>query len=206
MLGAVSHDLRTMLTRLRLRTELIDDEAQRAKAEADLDEMQAMLEGTLAFAKGSVRAEPTGPVDLAALLQTIADEADGEHAVTYAGPDRFVVAGRATALRRLLTNLVSNAVRYGGGGEIRLEPGADRVEILVDDRGPGIPATDLARVFEPFYRVEASRARSTGGVGLGLAIARTLAREHGGDVDLANRSEGGLRARLTLPAPKAAAG
>ncbi len=200
MLGAISHDLRTMLTRLRLRVELIDDDAQRAKAEADLDEMQAMLEGTLAFAKSQTAADASESVDLAALLQTIADDAVvPEAALDYAGPDRCVVWGRPVALRRLFANLATNAVRYGGGGTIRLETSDDAVVIAVEDAGPGVREPDLERMFEPFVRLETSRSRETGGAGLGLAIARTIAREHGGEITLANRQPTGLVATVVLP-------
>ncbi len=199
MLAAISHDLKTSLTRLRLRAELIDDVEQRAKAVADLDEMQAMLEGTLAYAKDVATAEPSQRLDLARLLQAAVDDAsDAGNTVTYAGPERLVYVGRAVGLRRLATNLLDNARRYAGACEVVLEDAAEYLTIRVRDRGPGVPEADRERVVEPFFRVERSRSRTTGGAGLGLAIVRTVARAHGGDVTLINRKGGGLEVHVTL--------
>ncbi|MEO1091593.1 MAG: ATP-binding protein [Pseudomonadota bacterium] len=205
MLAAISHDLRTMLTRLRLRAELIDDAAQRGKAIADLDEMQAMLTGTLDYARGQADREPVQSLDLARLLQAVVDDAndanEGRAQVVYTGPEREVVIGRAVALRRLVQNLLDNALRYGDGSdvELQLSSAADGAELRVLDRGPGIPEAERERVLEPFYRLERSRSRDTGGAGLGLAIARSIARTHGGDLGLADRPGGGLQVVVSLP-------
>jgi signal transduction histidine kinase len=201
MLAAISHDLRTPLTRLRLRVELIEDEAARAKAERDLDEMQAMLEATLALARDEAQREPLVRVDLAELVQTACDGfADAGGALTYAGPAHLAWQGRQVALRRALDNLIGNAVAYGGRADVELAQGPGWLEIRIGDRGPGIPPAERERVFEPFYRVEASRSRETGGAGLGLAVARSVARGHGGEVELRDRPGGGLVAVLRLPA------
>ena len=204
MLAAISHDLRTSLTRLRLRMELIEDDEVRSKATRDLEEMQAMLEATLAFARDDAKGEPRVALDLAGLVQTACDVfADAGHTTSYAGPAHLRLHGRQMALRRLLDNLIDNAVKYGGGAEVTLRAADDAVEIDVADRGPGIPATERQKVFEPFYRLEVSRSRETGGTGLGLAVARGIARAHGGDVTLHDRPGGGLIATIRLPRPAA---
>jgi signal transduction histidine kinase len=204
MLAAIGHDLRTPITRLRLRAEFVEDEATRAKILADLDEMERMVAGTLAFARDESAAEPMGRLDLAALLRTIADEANdvaGEEVVSVTGPDQLAVQARPGALKRALANLVGNAVAYGGRCMVRLSgPEGGMVRIAVEDEGPGIPEAERERVFQPFHRLEPSRSRETGGTGLGLPIARTILRGHGGDVTIANRSPRGLTATVTLPA------
>ncbi len=200
MLAAIGHDLRTVLTRLRLRAEMIDDANQRARAEADLDEMQAMLEGTLTFVRGEAADSTSEPLDLAALLQTIADDAaDAGGNVSYLGPNRCPAHGRPLALRRLFQNLVDNALRFGKRATLRLDARADALICVVEDDGPGIPPGERERVFEPFYRLDGSRSRATGGVGLGLAIARSMARAHGGDIVLEAAAPSGLRAVVSLP-------
>lgn len=201
MLAAVSHDLRTALTRLRLRVEFIDDPAQRARAEADLAAMQSILESTLAYARAEAEGERMVKVDLMALVETACDDLrDAGHAVGFTPGPRTVLTCRPVALRRALDNLLVNAVRYGGGAEVEIRAAADMVEIAIGDRGPGIPPDERENVFEPFYRLEGSRSAETGGVGLGLAVARSIARDHGGDIRLEDRSGGGLLARLVLPA------
>ncbi|WP_291296589.1 ATP-binding protein [Elioraea sp.] len=204
MLAAVGHDLRTPITRLRLRAEFVEDDVQRAKILADLDEMEAMIAGTLAFARDEAATQPMGRVDLAELLRTIADEANdvaGHEVVTLAVPPHLPVDARPLALKRALGNLVRNAVVYGGGCRVTLSgPEQGIVRIAVADEGPGIPEAELERVFQPFHRLEASRNRETGGTGLGLSIARNILRAHGGDVTLANRSPAGVMATATLPA------
>jgi signal transduction histidine kinase len=200
MLAAISHDLRTPITRLKLRAELIEDEEQQRKMLADLDEMEAMIAATLAFARDEFAQEPRAALDLAALLQTICDEAaDAGVAASYDGPSRFAFNGRPTALKRAFTNLVENAVKYGGGARVALTAVGASVTVTVDDGGPGIAEAELDRVFDPFYRIESSRSRETGGVGLGLAVVRSVVRGHGGDITLANRPEGGLGATVVLP-------
>lgn len=207
MLAAIGHDLRTPITRLRLRAEFMEDEEQRRKMLADLDEMEAMITATLAFARDDAAAEPTVPLDLAALCRTVLDEAadarpEAAERVAYAGPERLVVHARPMALKRAIANLVGNALTYGGAARLALVPPAhgQPLRLTVDDDGPGIPPAELESVFQPFRRLEASRNRETGGTGLGLPIARNILRAHGGDVVLRNRPEGGLQALVTLPA------
>jgi signal transduction histidine kinase len=200
MVAALSHDLRTALTRLQLRAEFIADPEQQRKAVADLDEMRTMLEQTLSLSREEINDEPVEPVDLASLAQTLChDLADAGQKVAYDGPDRLAFACRRGAIKRALANLIDNAVRYGGQADVSLAETAEGVAITVADRGPGIPADMIEKVFEPFVRLETSRSRETGGHGLGLALARAAARRHGGDVTLAARSGGGLVATLTLP-------
>ncbi len=200
MMAAISHDLRTALTRLKLRAEFIDDNEQRAKAVNDLDEMQQMLESTLAFARDEAVQEPRARLDLAALLQSLcADHADAGQNVRYQGPDRAVLHGRPVALRRAFANLIDNSVRYGSEALVTLTPEGDGHLVLIQDRGPGIPAELRERVFAPFYRIESSRSRETGGMGLGLAVARSVARGHGGDITFEDRDGGGLTTRIVLP-------
>ncbi|HTQ73023.1 MAG TPA: ATP-binding protein [Burkholderiales bacterium] len=200
ILAAMSHDLKTPITRMRLRTEMLEDGAARAKFERDLAEMESMVTQTLEFMRDSSAEEPVQPVDLMALLETLSsDYRDAGKPVELSGRVAEPYAGRPLALRRCLTNLVENAVRYGEAAAIAVEDGAGEVVVRIRDRGPGIPEGQLERVFEPFYRGEASRSRETGGTGLGLGIARNIARAHGGDIVLRNHPGGGLEAVLTLP-------
>jgi signal transduction histidine kinase len=205
LITAMGHDLRTPITRLKLRAEYMEDDEQRAKMLADLDEMEAMVAATLAFGRDVTATEPPTRLDLASLIRTILDDAadgDPDHADTlaYAGPEHLAIAARPLALKRALTNLVTNALKYGGAARVTLTPPAKSVvRIFVDDDGPGIPAAEMANVFEPFHRLETSRNRETGGSGLGLSIARNILRAHGGDITLTNRESGGLRATITLP-------
>jgi len=203
-LAAVSHDLRTPLTRLRLRAELVDDEALRAQINADIDDMQAMVEATLDYLRGLGENEAVQGIDIEALLQSlVADEQALGRPVTLAGGETAIHAapyrGRLSALKRAVANLVDNAVKYGQEAQVAVVDDTDALRIVVADRGPGIAAADLERVVEPYVRLETSRSRATGGVGLGLAIARDAARLHGGELLLENRADGGLRATLILP-------
>ncbi len=202
MLAAVSHDLRTPLTRLRLRIATMPDPEVRRKVEADLDEMDAMIQATLTFLRDDLSTEAVERVDIMAILETlVADATDiGEH-VCVAGPRQVVVAGRHLALKRALGNLIQNALKYGGEARVRVSVDPGRVTILVEDNGPGLADNMLERVFEPFVRGEPSRARATGGHGLGLTIARAILRKHGGDITLANGKPTGLIARVELPLP-----
>ena len=204
-LSAIGHDLRTPSTRLKLRAEFMEDEEQRTKMLADLAELEAMVSATLAFGRASRTDEPAVALDLAELLRTILDEAQDtwprmEDKLHYEGPPHLTVQARSLGLKRALTNLVTNAVKYGGSARERLHPPAGgMVRIEIEDEGEGIPAGEMDRVFEPFHRAEPSRNRETGGVGLGLPIARNILRAAGGDVTLSNRVEGGARATVTLP-------
>jgi signal transduction histidine kinase len=206
MVAAISHDLKTPITRLKLRAELLDDDEQRRKILLDLEEMEAMIAATLAFARDDAAAEPSVPVDLAALCRTVLDETadanpDLAEAVAYAGPEHLTVRARPVALKRALANLVGNALSYGNAARLELAPAtAGQLRITIDDDGPGVPEEELEGVFQPFRRLETSRNRETGGTGLGLPIARNILRAHGGDVMLQNRGADGLRALVMLPA------
>jgi signal transduction histidine kinase len=200
MLAAISHDLRTPLTRMRLRGEFIDDEIQQARLFKDVDEMQTMVDGALAFFRGDADEEATTTFDLAGVLQTIAnDYADQGIEVGYVGPAHADYSGRPFGLKRAFTNLVDNAVKYATPPEIQLCCREKAVTVAVRDRGPGIPPEALARVFAPFFRVDRSRNRATGGVGLGLTAAQAIVSGHGGEITLCNQPAGGLEALVTLP-------
>lgn len=199
-LAAVSHDLRTPVTRLRLRSELLQDEQLRERNLRDLDEMQQMLGGALDFLRGKAVDEMLAPLDLVAMLESLVeDQTEAGHAVRLSTPASVRIKGRPQALRRAVGNLIDNALKYGQRAQVELQISDEGVRIIVEDEGPGLPQSELDQVFEPFYRVESSRNRETGGVGLGLAIVRQIARKHGGDVDLINRPGGGLRSTLWLP-------
>jgi len=198
LLAALGHDLRSPITALRVRAEMVEEDETRSRMIATLDEMQEMVEAVLAFARGIARSEPEERIELAPFLRELAEDAQAPAPAEV--PERLVVTARAGSLRRALRNLIDNAQRYGGGAEVAARPVAGGVEITVADRGPGIPADQLDAVFEPFRRLEGSRSRETGGTGLGLAIARAVAQAHGGSLTLANRAGGGLVATLALPA------
>jgi signal transduction histidine kinase len=200
-LAAVSHDLRLPITRIRLRIERLGDERLREAIEADLVEMDRMIGDTLEFLRAGHSAEQPARIDVNALVESVAEDMRslGCRIETHGAAQAPLVA-RGQAVRRCLGNLVDNARRYGGGAvELTVRDGRDQVEFVVEDRGPGIPESERERVFEPYVRLEASRARHTGGTGLGLAIARAIARGHGGDVSLETRDGGGLRAILQFP-------
>ncbi len=203
MLAAISHDLRTPITRLRLRAEFVENDDQRSKMLADLAQMEAMISATLAFARLDSGNEKPKALNLAGLVEVACDDAaELGHNVTYADSDRAEIDGRPVALRRAFDNLIDNAVKYGGGARVALETTNDAHVITIDDSGPGIPETEIEHVFDPFHRVETSRNPDTGGVGLGLAIVRSIIEGHGGSVTLKNRPGGGLRATVTLPRGK----
>lgn len=199
-LAAVSHDLKTPITRLRLRAEFLEPAAMREKLSADLTEMEAMLDATLELIRGEDEHETPCPVDLLALLETLQlDEEEIGHKVSVSGALEAPYVGRPLALKRGLGNLIRNAVVHGGSADVHLEDNAERARVRIRDHGPGIPDAHLERVFEPFYRVDPSRSRRTGGSGLGLAIARNVVNLHGGTLTLRNHPEGGLVAELVLP-------
>lgn len=200
MLADISHDLRTPVTLLRLHTEFVKDPETRDKMIATLDEMQAMMEATLAFTREESSAEPPRIIDLNALVESVCDDLSSlGRDVTFAEGERTPWHCSPDGLRRALRNVIENAVRYGERARVRLEASAGALKIVVDDDGPGIPEDEFERVFAPFVRLEDSRNRGTGGVGLGLAIARGILRSHGGDIVLANLPNGGLRSTLLLP-------
>jgi len=200
VLAAMSHDLKTPLTRLRLQVETqIEDPALQGRFGKELDEMESMVRGALALFRGLNDEEALEPVDVDLLLETVRGEfAEMGKDVTLEGHALGPLSGKPQALKRCITNLVDNAVKFGGRTRMLVRDGA-QLEISVCDDGPGIPADQLEKVFEPFYRLESSRNRDTGGSGLGLSIARDVAQAHGGSLLLRNRPEGGLEARLTLP-------
>ncbi|MDM7458693.1 MAG: ATP-binding protein [Paracoccus sp. (in: a-proteobacteria)] len=200
MLAALGHDLRSPITALRLRADMVEDDETRERMTAILDEMQDMVETTLAFARGISTDQPTEEVDLADLIRDLAQElSETGPPITVKAAVPVVAQLRRGPMRRAIRNILENAQRYGNGAEVRLGQAGAAAEILIDDHGPGIPAPDLDRVFDPFVRLETSRSRETGGIGLGLPIAREILRAHGGDIVLTARPEAGLRARITLP-------
>ena len=201
MLAAISHDLRTPLARLRLQVEFVPDEHLRAGMLANIDGMRDMLAETLSFAQGEATSESSSPFDLASILISLCDEASDEGAnVQYEGRNRATVWGRRTAIRRMISNLIDNAARYGGATRVSLDERASEWMVTVADDGPGIPPELIERAFEPFRRLEFSRNRDTGGTGLGLSIARDIALAHGGQIALANASPGGgLVVTVLLP-------
>jgi signal transduction histidine kinase len=200
VLAAMSHDLKTPVTRMRLRAELLADPELKRKFTHDLEEMEAMVAGTLDFLRGLESGEATKPVDVMALLESLqADMAETGGRITIEGAVREPFPAKPAALKRCLANLLDNAIKYGGSAAVQVDDDDKRLEIRICDEGPGIPETELERVFEPFYRLEGSRSRDTGGTGLGLTIAKHIAEAHGGRLTLANRSGGGLEAKLSLP-------
>jgi signal transduction histidine kinase len=199
-LAAVSHDLRTPMTRLRFRLEDVSDPALRDAVAEDVAEMEQMVEATLSYLRGEASEEPVRPLDLVALVETIVDDArDRGLRADFASPPRLVVTGRLLSLKRMVSNLVENALTYGGSAHVTLQDNETTAVVTVRDEGPGIPEDQFATVLEPFVRLEASRSRSTGGVGLGLTIARSVAHAHGGTLTLANAPGGGLIATVRLP-------
>ncbi|UPY35613.1 ATP-binding protein [Sediminicoccus sp. KRV36] len=199
MLAALSHDLRTPLTRLRLRAEGVPNLEERDRMLATIGELDAMIEATLRFARGEAP-EALRRTDIAALLGAVVDDmADAGHGVSMRPAEPVILECHPTALRRAISNLLDNAVKYGGTARAAIESTPTSVRIIVDDDGPGIPEAEIQRVFEPFYRLEESRNCDTGGSGLGLAIAQSIVQEQGGEVTLANRTQGGLHAVLSLP-------
>ncbi|WP_293856533.1 ATP-binding protein [Steroidobacter sp.] len=199
VLAAMSHDLRTPLTRIRLRVESIDDDQLRQRCVEDLDEMSNMIRGALGVFRGLNDEETAVPVDINALaleLQRQHAELGGE--VSIVGSAKAPYVAKPLALKRCLNNLVMNAIRHGVRATIQIEDGP-RLIVHVYDEGPGIPEDMLEKVFEPFFRLEQSRNRDTGGTGLGLSIARDIAQAHGASLSLHNRQSGGLEARLVLP-------
>lgn len=199
-LAAVSHDLKTPITRLRLRAHFVRDEELRQTIESDLDEMEAMIQSTLDFLRGDSTGEEVRTVDIGTIIETVCDHlVDCGHDVVLCADTHAPLSCRPLAIKRAFSNLVDNAVKYGTRARVALTKQVDALTVTIDDDGPGIPPAELDRVFNPFYRLEASRSRETGGAGLGLTVARSTIRAHGGDVKLANRSGGGLSVTVTLP-------
>lgn len=200
MLGAIGHDLRTPLAALRVRIESVEDDDDRARMADTIDEMNRTIEDILSLARIGRPSEPPTEVDVAALIDAVVDDfVDLGADVKAEETERLTMRLRPSLMRRAVRNLIENAVKYAGGAEVKLVPGPKSVEIKVCDRGPGIPEDKLSSVFDPFTRLETSRNRETGGIGLGLALARAIVREAGGDILLANRDGGGLVATIALP-------
>ena len=192
VVAAMSHDLRTTLTRLRLRAESIENDELRARFTADLDEMSQMVHGALGLFRGLNDDEPLDKVDVNALLETLrTDFAELGGSITIEGRANAPICARPLALKRCLTNVLHNAIEYGTRATVLVSDGEELV-IRVRDEGPGIPAEALDQVFEPFFRIEPSRNRDTGGAGLGLSIARDIVQAHGGSITLRNLERRGL--------------
>ncbi len=201
MIAAISHDLRTPVTRLRFRAEFIEDAEQRGRMLADLDDIETMTRSVLTFARDSAEPEPRESIDLISLVESVSDDMPDVTLVLGSDlPPRLRCIAQPVALRRAIANLIDNAVRYGHRARVSLDLENGTIAVVVDDDGPGIPEAEFDAVFRPFLRLDTSRSRETGGTGLGLTIARAVARAHGGDVTLANRPGGGLSACLVLPA------
>jgi signal transduction histidine kinase len=200
MVAAISHDLRTPITRLRLRAEFIADREQRQKMLKDLNEMEAMISATLDFAREDAGEEPRESVDLASLVQTICDDfSDLGYDITFPRHERVRYSCQPGAMRRALSNVIENAVKYGDRARVAIAETGSQIVIHVEDDGPGVAPDEQERVFAAFYRIEKSRSRETGGVGLGLTVARTIVRAHGGEVWLKTADSGGLRVELAFP-------
>lgn len=199
MLVAIAHDLRTPMMRLSFRLEELP-EAERAKAHADIEEMRGMVTTLLDFVRGGDESLTMVRMDLSALVESLVDDmTDMHHDIILGEAMRTIILGDAAALRRCIGNVVDNAIRYAGGAKILLVQDKDQALLKVEDNGPGVPADRMERLSEPFYRGEESRNRATGGVGLGLSIARSIMEKHGGAILFENRSEGGLRVTLRFP-------
>jgi signal transduction histidine kinase len=207
MVAAMSHDLRTPLTRMRLRAEYIDDRRERGKMFRDIDDMESMIGSTLRFVNEEASEEPRFRLDLGALLLELAEELGvPPPQLRLHGVPELSYTCSPVAMRRALSNVICNALTYGREATVSADLRPDEITILVDDQGPGIPEDERENVFLPFYRLEPSRSRNTGGAGLGLTIARSIIRAHGGDIDLLQAPAGGTRARIRLPLTSADAG
>ncbi|MBB3879216.1 sensor histidine kinase [Sphingomonas pseudosanguinis] len=200
MLGAIGHDLRTPLAALRVRIESVEDEQDRLRMADTIAEMNKTLEDILSLARVGRPSEAETDVDLNALVDAVvADFHDLGQEVTFEESGRLRLKLRPSLMRRAVRNLIENAVKYGHSADVRIDAKPHEIAIIVADQGPGIAPDQLETVFDPFIRLESSRNRDTGGIGLGLALARSIVREAGGDIRLTNRPEGGLAATITLP-------
>ncbi len=200
MLAAISHDLRTPIALLRLRAEFIEDAGEQNKTMETLDEMEAMISSILAFARDDSTVEKMRMVDLAALIDSLCDDMmEAGHDVAFDLSGKVLYSCRPVAVKRAIGNLVQNAIRYGRRAAVSIEEDEQTITVTIDDDGPGIPEAEIANVFAPFYRLDKSRGGRSGSIGLGLSIAQSIVDAHGGEIRLANRAEGGLRARVVLP-------
>lgn len=199
MIAAIAHDLRTPLTRLRFRIESAPEDS-RAKLAADIDQMDEMISAALNFVRDATQSGERVKLELSSLLEAVIDEAaETGIPASLTTSEKVVIEGDSLGLRRLIANLIDNAVKYGGVARASIHAEPDFAIIEIEDDGPGVAPDEIERLFEPFYRHEPSRSRETGGIGLGLAVVRSIARAHGGDVTLRNRPEGGLLATVMLP-------
>ncbi len=203
-LAAISHDLKTPLTRVRFRIDDLTDEGLKQSIADDIDEMEEMINATIAFLRGEASPEEPRSLQLRAVVENICfDHLDRGHAVTFSGTGRGIVRGQSSDLKRAFSNLIQNALKYGDIARVSITDHVDSVVVAIEDAGPGIPAEQLTEVFTPFYRVDQSRGRETGGVGLGLTVAQRVVTAHEGKIELTNLSPRGLRVLVTLPlAPK----
>ncbi len=201
MLAAISHDLRTPITRLKLRVESIEDKTKYQKAIDDLDEMEHMITSILSFAQDNFREERLENFDLITLLESICDDMQdvGKEAYFQTNNDSILFSGRLNALKRAFTNIIENAIKYGKRAEVTLSATEQNIILEIADDGPGLPVTELEKVFLPFYRADAARSPTISGSGLGLAVARDIIRMHGGDIKLSNRKPNGLLVIISLP-------
>lgn len=200
MLAAISHDLRTPITLLRLRTEAVEDKDERIKMQATLGEMEAIISSTLSFAREDAESEQFEQVNLTALLISICDDfSDTGYSVSFSGGPSLIYKCRPNAFRRAFSNLVQNAVKYGSDASVSLQQAPNAVEVRIEDNGPGIPNDQLSKVFRPFYRVDASRGSEIGGIGLGLSVAQSVFDKVGGVIKLSNLEGGGLQVNVILP-------
>lgn len=198
-LAAVSHDLRTPITRVRLRSELFEDAAMRELVEADLAEMESMIDATLEYLRAGESREPERLIDLAALVQTVVDdESDRGRDISFTGLQHAIVEARLMGVKRVLWNVIGNALKFATQVEVVLSGTPTSFVITVRDNGPGVPEELIERLFEPFFRVEQSRSRETGGSGLGLTITRSIMRAAGGDVTIRNNPHSGLSVSLVF--------
>lgn len=202
ILASISHDLQTPITRMKLRVEMAEQPVLRDKLLNDLDNMSRLVREGIAYARSSeILEEATVKMELNAWINTLASDYQdvGKNVQFQASDERLPIVTRPQALRRVMTNLLDNALKFGDYAEIEIEPQAEQVVIHIKDGGPGIPDAELDAVLQPFYRIETSRNRDTGGTGLGLAIAAQLTAQLDGKLHLANRAEGGLEVSVTLP-------
>jgi signal transduction histidine kinase len=200
LLAAISHDLRTPLTLLRLRAETVENAQERDKMLSTIAEMDSMIGATLQFARDDSANEPRRATDLASLLLGVVEEMrEAGLDVRMQSTEPLVYGCRPAALKRAVRNLLDNAVKYARSATVGVRRLSQAIEVNIDDDGPGIPQKEIRRVLEPFYRLDNSRSRETGGAGLGLAIVQSIVQSHGGTLVLSNRQTGGLRATITLP-------
>lgn len=200
MLAAISHDLRTPITLLRLRSEFVEDAELRDKMLASLDDMEKMIASTMNFARQDAQAEKHRKVNLTALVASICDDmSDAGYNVIFDEPDKYLYVCGPLSLRRAITNLIDNALKFGTVARVSMTLDQGMIIIVVEDEGPGINEDKLNDVFQPFFRCEDSRNPETGGVGLGLSVVQSIAHAHGGQILLSNRQQGGLKAELKLP-------